>query len=284
MGGIEHLHFRSLEALDHRLAGCPNRLFFPALKMTAAGLVASMNASLLEVALPWWAAFRMTSGPSARPGISASSTSLPMSPGSRIDTSWYRTSRTTESSFLTRCRSQSGRRRMQHANLHRPGALDVAGTHGPPDDLSLLRTLVQLLQDRVRRHRNAFPHIGRTKPLEHDLGATDVVRVAMGQDQRVQPRDAQCAQCRHEDTRADIEGRARETAGVHQHGIAARRDDERRVSLADVEDDDAKTSRLRQRDQSACRETRPGYQARCGGNEQRHPPRVGLTSSNAAAA
>jgi len=53
---------------------------------TTSGLTASMNACELDVALPWCGDFRTTMGNRSSVGMSASSTSLPMSPVSSIDT------------------------------------------------------------------------------------------------------------------------------------------------------------------------------------------------------
>ena len=97
-------------------------------------------------------------GAGSRSGRIARSPSLPMSPGSTIETSPTRTSSTTESSLRTRCRSQSGSGGCSTRTRTVLDSLDVAGLDGPPGQaFSANGQVVQGAERRMRRHGHAFP-------------------------------------------------------------------------------------------------------------------------------
>ena len=88
------------------------------------------------------------------------------------------------------------------------------------------------------------------RQVPHDPGRADeVIGIAVGEDHRLEARDAERAQRRHHDTLADVEagrlgavgaGRERrEPAGIDEHRRAAGQRDDGGVTLPDVEDDDA---------------------------------------------
>ena len=84
---------------------------------------------MLDVALPWCGAFRTTSRPGSRRGRIARSPSLPMSPGSTIETLAQPHLEHDRVLVPHALALPVGRRRMQHAQLDVAEALDVAGLH-----------------------------------------------------------------------------------------------------------------------------------------------------------
>ena len=93
-------------------------------------------------------------------------------------------------------------------------------------------------------HGNALPHLAGLE-LAHDrAGASDVVGIAVREDQIVEPPHPGHAQRRSDDAVADVEtgapGRPGHAAGVNEQRGAARKAHESRVALPDVEKRDVK--------------------------------------------
>ena len=89
------------------------------------------------------------------------------------------------------------------------------------------------------RHRNALPHLARPELAEDRGGAADVIGIAVGQREVVEPPNARVAQDRRDDAIADVEGGSGDrppasTSSVEPRGKAH----ERRVALPDVEERD----------------------------------------------
>ena len=158
-----------------------------------------------------------------------------MSPVSSTETSRHRSSITIESSFRTLCRSQSGTSGCRtttstSSNTVRSPVLTL--THV---DANRLRLGSQRAQRLERRHHNPLPHLARPKLANHRRGAADVIGIAVGQHDGVEPPDARGSQHRRDHAVADVEARPGQPAGVHEHGGAARKAHERGVALPDVE-------------------------------------------------
>ena len=170
-------------------AGWPNRLFRPALKITAAGSTAAMNGSLLDVALPWCAAFRTTSGASVSRGMRSRSTSLPISPGSRIETVAV-AEFDHDGVIVAHALPLPVRRGWMHdPDLDAPGALDVAGQAASARRCGARRQASQAAETSMRRDGNALPHVRDRNSPQDSLCSIDMIGIPMCHDQRMQ-RDA----------------------------------------------------------------------------------------------
>ncbi len=105
------------------------------------------------------------------------------------------------------------------------------------------RPLAQRVHRRVRWHHDAIPDEGRREDIEHTRGAADVIRIAVRQQQGVEPADAARPHGRCDDPRADIvAGVDREAASIDQHRAPIRKLDERGVALPDVDRDDVQAA------------------------------------------
>src|ERR1041385_8474242 len=112
----------------------------------------------------------------------------------------------------------------------------VAGGDGFPHKLMRVGGVMKDLQRQERRNRNAFPDLTRPELIENRAGASDVIGVAVREDEIVQPTHTGGAQDWSDDAIADVErARARETTGIDEQRRTVREPDERRVALSDIE-------------------------------------------------
>ena len=82
-------------------------------------------------------------------------------------------------------------------------------------------------------------NIGGLKTSTIVRGAADVIGVAVGQQQRVEPADAPRPHRWRNNPRADVEaGGSAKASGIDQHRRRVRKLDQRRVALPDVDADD----------------------------------------------
>ena len=98
------------------------------------------------------------------------------------------------------------------------------------------------LELRIRpfsRGRRALPEFADPEVPGHGHEAVEVVRMGMGQDEVIDPREAFAPQDRRDDPLADIEGARGQAAPVDEHRPAARELDQDGLALADVDQGDA---------------------------------------------
>ena len=133
-----------------------------------------------------------------------------------------------------------GRRRVEHADIDAGDARLPAGRDSAPFGPRGGRRAPHDVEHGQAGDRHAFPHLRRRDQRDQAGGAADVVGVGVGQEQRVERADALRPQRRCDDPRADVEPAAGErAAGVDEPRPAVREADQRGVTLADVERDDA---------------------------------------------
>ena len=165
-----------------------------------------------------------------------------MSPGRMNATSPTRTSSTIESSLRTFGRSQSGSGGLRTRTSRRPSAERLAG--------AALRSTGCRARSRGPRSRRSGSCAGTGMPSQISRGrkraqdrrrAADVIGIAVREHERAEPGDAERPRRRQRHPAAEIERRSRarrrrrRATGAPSGGL-----DQRRVPLADVEEDDAR--------------------------------------------
>jgi len=113
-----------------------------------------------------------------------------------------------------------GRFGVPHGHVRLAEADAVALLYEPPGCADAARGRPELPQQRLRRHRNALPHLIWTEVGDHRRRAADVIGIAVrGQDVR-QPKHARLPDGRLHHSASDVEPPSASTAGVDEHGVA----------------------------------------------------------------
>src|SRR5262245_62009619 len=113
----------------------------------------------------------------------------------------------------------------------------IAGVDVGPARAEALRERAQARERISARNGNAFPDLARPELADDRRRAANVVRVAVRERDPIEAAETRGADDRRNDAIADVEaGPWREAACIDEQRRAARKDDEDRVSLPDVDD------------------------------------------------
>ena len=111
---------------------------------------------------------------------------------------------------------------MENPNLGTSGCLVIARLQRAPGRARGGCLRADLAQTWVRRDGNSLPDHTRTKTPQYSGRAADVIWIAMRQHERVDCAHAERAERRANDALADVEGRARQTAGIDEQDAPIR--------------------------------------------------------------
>ena len=189
---------------------------------------------MLDVALPWCGAFRITRRPGSRRGRIARSAFFADVAG-QDDRHVAQADLEHDRVFVADALAfPVGERRVEDAHLDVAEALaSPACTVRQRDAVTRGRASPKARSPACGGTGHALPDRAGRRVLEHAAGAEDVVGIAVGQDQGVQPPHAERPQRAHDHALADVEagrrvdgvragGERRDAAGIDQQRPAAR--------------------------------------------------------------
>ena len=128
----------------------------------------------------------------------------------------------------------------------------VIGTRRPPFSADAIGGFREPAARLVGWNRNTFPDGARAEAPQHAPRPADVIGVGVCQHERVERTHAKGTERARHDTLAEVESgpvpwilerSRRQAAGVDEEGAVIGKDDQRRITLADVEKHDAQPAR-----------------------------------------